>query len=309
MCKTLINTLLCLIALCTIIQAQNLNFTVSLNSDLEFEPEIILENLELRDTKIDLRLAYQHGLEFGLAMRQTTSFGPVGTVALAGFADVSSAGHYQLSLNADGVIGPVAARLGGQLFKALPGDFDIAEAFETTRPRYMKGSSIDMGLSYRLSRTQVLSAYPSLYFFDEGFAAKLEVDYKLYKFFDPNDASFLLQAYVSPDHKAFGAIGFQFDLNEKNLPSIAASAWLSLGHQGLLPGAKASLTQSFKTIDSRLNLSLGLEPYRSDFIPYYLRATYTHSVGVGVLEANVYTALGARGMAPLTVNIGYTYKF
>jgi hypothetical protein len=173
----------------------------------------------------------------------------------------------------------------------------------------MKGSSIDMGLSYRLSRTQVLSAYPSLYFFDEGFAAKLEVDYKLYKFFDPNDASFLLQAYVSPDHKAFGAIGFQFDLNEKNLPSIAASAWLSLGHQGLLPGAKASLTQSFKTIDSRLNLSLGLEPYRSDFIPYYLRATYTHSVGVGVLEANVYTALGARGMAPLTVNIGYTYKF
>ena len=85
-------------------QAQTLHFAVSANGYLKIEPEIRLKNFELRDTKIDLRLAYQKAIEFGVTMRQSTSFGPVGNISLEGQADVSSAGDYHLSLNADGVI-------------------------------------------------------------------------------------------------------------------------------------------------------------------------------------------------------------
>jgi hypothetical protein len=287
-------------------QAQTLHF--GLSAPL-LEPEIILEDLELSDTRIDLRLAYQETLEFGVSMSQTTSLGPVGNVALLGQADVATSGHYQVSLAAEGVIGSVAASLEGKLFKGLPGIFSLHEAFENTRPRYKAGSSLDIGLSYRLSRNQVISAYPSFYFLPEGFATKLEADYKLYKLFEPHDGSFLLQAYVSPEQKTYAALGFQFDLNDKDLPSIAASAWLSLGHQGFLPGLKASLSQSFKPIEGKLSLSLGLEPYRSDFIPYYLQASYTQALGSGVLEANLYTALGTRELAPITLKVGYGYRF
>ena len=290
-------------------QSQTLHFAVSATSHLGIEPELKLTQLELRGTKIDLRLAYQDVLEFGLRMRQTTSFGPVGNITLEGQADIASNGKYQLSLSADGVIGSVAANLDGHIFNTLPGTFNLSEAFETTRPHFAQGSSLGMGLSYRLSRNQVLSAYPSLYFLQEGFAATLEADFKIYKFFEPHDVSFLLQAYLSPSGKTYTALGFQFDLNEKNLPSMAASAWLSLGSQGLLPGLRASLSQSFKSTNSKLGVSLGLEPYRSDFIPYYLQASYTQAFDFGTLEANLYTALGTETVAPLTLKIGYAYKF
>ena len=214
-------------------EAQTLHFAVSTNSYGHVEPEIRFTNVELKDTKIDLRLAYQAATEFGVTMRQTTSFGPVGNISLEGQADVLSTGDYQLFLNADGVIASVAANLSASLFSALPGTFDIGEAFTNTRPRFTQGSSLDIGLSYRLSRNEVLSAYSSLYFLEEGFATKLDADFKIYKLFEPHDATFLLQTYLSPVGHSYGAIGFQFDLNDKTLPSLATSVWLSLGDQGL----------------------------------------------------------------------------
>jgi hypothetical protein len=292
-----------------IAQAQTLYFAVSINSLLQIEPELRLENLEFEDTKIDLRVAYQKDLEFGVAMRQSTSFGPLGNIALEGQADVSSTGQYQISLNAKGVIAALAASLGGSIFNVLPGGFQGIEAFTLSRPRFTKGSSLDMGLSYRLSRNEVLSAYPSLYFLEDGFAGKLDADYKIYKRFEPHDASFLLQTYLSPVGHHYGAVGFQFDLNDKTLPSMTASAWLGLGHQGIWPGLKASLSQTFKSIDGKLGISLGLEPYRTDFIPYYFQASYSQHFDFGVLEAHLYSSLGTEHMSSVGFQVGYAYKF
>lgn len=290
-------------------QAQTLHFAVSANSYLQIEPEVKLENLDLNDTKIDLRLALQESLEFGVTLRQTTSFGPVGNVALVGQADFSSNGHYQLSLAAEGVIASVAANLGVHLFKAFPGNFDMTEAFETTRPRFKQGWGFDIGANYRLSRNEVIGASPAVYFFDEGFAATFEANYKIYKLFEPHDGTFLFQGYLSPAGHSYGAVGFQFDLNDKTLPSLAASAYLSLGQQGFLPGFKASLSQSFKSSNGKLELNLGLEPYRKDFLPYYFQASYSQNLGTGNLEANIYSALGTNDISPLTFELGYAYKF
>ena len=203
----------------------------------------------------------------------------------------------------------MAANLDVSLFSALPGTFEIGEAFTNTRPRFTQGSSLDIGLSYRLSRNEVLSAYPSVYFLEEGFAAKLDADFKIYKLFEPHDGTFLLQTYLSPVGHSYGAVGFQFDLNDKTLPSMAASIWLSLSHQGLLPGLKASFNQSFKSLDGKLGISLGLKPYRTDFIPYYLQASYSQAFEFGTLEAHLYSSLGAKDVAPLTLQVGYSYKF
>jgi hypothetical protein len=291
------------------VQAQT--FHVGLSTDHQFviEGELRLENLELRDTKINVRLALQQAVEFGVTMHQTSSFGPVGNIALQGQADVASSGDYQLALHADGVLGSVAANLGGQIFNSLPGDFSIAEAFDDMRPRFSKGSSLNLGVSYRLSRTQVISANPAIYFVDQGFAASLDADYKIYKLFDPNDATFLLGLYTSPVGHSYATLGFQFDLNQKNLPSITAAGYLSLGSQGLLPGVTASLSQKLKSTDAKLGLTLGLEPYRSDFVPYYLTAFYLRDFETGTLEANLYSALATNNLAPITLKVSYAYKF
>lgn len=293
----------------SITQAQNLYVAVTANNHLGFEPEIRLENFSLDDSKINLRLAYQEAIEFGVLMRQTTSFGPAGNVALEGQASVATNGDYQLALEARGVIASLAANVKGQLFDALPERFELSKAFASNRPRYKQGLALEFGLSYRLSRNEILSAYPSIFFLQEGFAAQLEANYKRFKLLEPHDGSFLLQAYLSPEGKGYGALGFQINLNDRKLPSLSASTWLSLGSQGFLPGLKANLRQSFKSVDGELDLSLGLEPYRSDFLPYYLQASYVQALGSGHLETHLYTTLGARDISPVTLTVGYRYSF
>jgi hypothetical protein len=294
--------------------AQDLEFGVFFNTDLLLEPEVNLTNLNMSGVRVDVRLAggISGPIEFGAKLRQDTSFGPVGSVTIKTQYDVSTFGQTQFLLQANGVVGSVAANAGWQIFNTLPGTFDFAEAFSDVRPRLAgSGMAFDLGATYRISRTLIASAYPSVYFVSgEGIGVRLNADLKLAKLFDPNDASILLLGYLEPGNSSsFAAFGFQFDFNERLLPPIVASVWLGAGSKGFGPGLRASISQSLKNMNAKYGAELGLEPYRIDIMPYRLNGFYEQELGSGKLRGDVYAALGDDTVPPLTLKVTYILPF
>lgn len=305
---------LLLLTLFSLSQAQELGFGVFLNTDFRLEPEITLRDLDLSDVNLELRLAggISGPIEFGARLRQDTSSGPLGNSRVQAQYDFSTLGGTQFLLQANGVIGPVAANAGWQIFNTLPGDFDFAEAFTDVRPRLaVNGMAFDLGASYRINRTLIVSAYPSLYLVSgDGLGFRLNADLRFARLFDPNDASVLLLGYLEPGgESSFAAFGFEFDFNERSLPPIVASAWLGAGSNGFAPGLRASISQRLPDINASYGAELGLEPYRTDIMPYRLNGFYEQEFGNGNLRGDVYAALGDETVPPLTLKVSYALPF
>jgi hypothetical protein len=308
-----------LLSLLTLNQAQELGFGIFLNTDFRLEPEITLKDLDLSDVNVELRLAggISGPLEFGAKLRQDISSGPLGNSRVQAQYDFSTLGGTQFLLQANGVIGPVAANAGWQIFNTLPGDFDFAEAFTEVRPRLAgSGMAFDLGATYRINRTLIVSAYPSLYLVDDnGLGFRLNADLRLARLFDPNDASVLLLGYLEPGgESSFAAFGFEFDFNERSLPPIVASAWLGAGSNGFAPGLRASISQRLPDVAASYGAELGLEPYRTDIMPYRLNGYYEQELGSGSLRGDVYAALGnddvsENSVPPLTLKVSYALPF
>jgi hypothetical protein len=308
-----------LISVFTLASAQELGFGVFLDTDVRLEPEITLTDLDLSNVKVELRLAggISSPIEFGAKLRQDSSSGVLGNSRIQAQYDFSTLGGTQFLLQANGVIGPVAANAGWQIFNTLPGAFDFAEAFSDVRPRIAgSGMAFDLGASYRINRTLIASAYPSLYLVSgEGLGLRLNADLRLAKLFDPNDASVLLLGYLEPgDESSFAAFGFEFDFNERSLPPIVASAWLGAGSNGFAPGLRASINQRLPDIKASYGAELGLEPYRTDIMPYRLSGFYEQGLGGGNLRGDVYAALGddsigENSVPPLTLKVSYALPF
>ncbi len=297
-----------------LVSAQELEFRLFVNTDLRFEPEVKLTDLAMSGVDVELRLAggISGPLEFGAKLRQDTSFSALGNVTVQTQYDVSTSGGTQFLLEANGVIGSVAANAGWQIFNTLPGEFDFAEAFTDVRPRLSgSGMAFDLGASYRLSRTLILSAYPSLYLVSgDGIGGRLSADLRLAKVFDPNDASLLLLAYLEPGGESnFAAFGFEFDFNERSLPPIVASAWLGAGSRGFAPGLRASISQRLSDIAASYGAELGLEPYRTDIMPYRLSGFYEQELGGGKLRGDVFASLGDESVPALTIKASYALPF
>jgi hypothetical protein len=302
-----------LLALTTLAQAQDLEFGLFFNTDLRFEPEIKLTDLDMSGVDVELRLAggVSGPVEFGAKFRQDTSFSALGNVTIEAQYDVQGFGGTQFLLAANGVIGSVAANAGWQIFNTLPGTFDFSEAFSDVRPRLEgSGMAFDVGATYRLNRTLILSAYPSLYVVSgSGIGGRLNADLKLAKLFDPNDSSVLLLGYLEPGGDTnFVAFGFEYDLNERSLPPIAASLWLGAGSNGFAPGLRASITQRLGSSAS-YGAEVGLEPYRTDIMPYRLSGFYEQELGGGKLRGDVLAALGDESVPALTIKAGYALPF
>ncbi len=298
----------------TLAQAQYLEFGVFLSSDFWLEPEVKLTDLDMSGVDVELRLAgvMSGPLEFGAKFRQDTTLGPVGNVTIQTQYDVSTSGQTQLLLQANGVVGSVAANIGWQIFNSLPGEFDFTEAFSDVRPRLNgNGMAFDAGATYRINRTLILSAYPSLYFVSgDGLGLRLNADLRLAKLFDPNDASILLLGYLEPGGESnFAAFGFEFDLNERSLPPIVASAWLGAGSKGFGPGLRASISQSLTNLDARYGAEFGLEPYRTDIMPYRLNGFYEQELGSGKFRGDIFAAFGDESVPPLTLKVSYALPF
>jgi hypothetical protein len=306
--------LLLLLSLFTLSQAQELGFGVFLDTGVSLEPEVTLRDLDLSDVKVDLRLALDldGGIEFGTKFRQDTSSGPLGNSRVQAQYDFSTLGGTQFLLQANGVIGPVAANAGWQIFNTLPGEFDFAEAFTDVRPRILgSGMAFDLGATYRISRTLIVSAYPSLYLVSgDGLGLRLNADLRFARLFDPNDASVLLLGYLEPGNESgFAAFGFEFDFNERSLPPIVASAWLGAGSNGFAPGLRASISQRLTDINANYGAELGLEPYRTDIMPYRLNGYYEQQLGSGNLRGDIFAALGDETVPPLTLKVSYALPF
>ena len=305
---------LLLLTLFSLSQAQELGFGVFLNTDFRLEPEITLRDLDLSDVNVELRLAggISGPIEFGARLRQDISSGPLGNSRVRAQYDFSTLGGTQFLLQASGVIGPVAANAGWQIFNTLPGSFDFAEAFADVRPRLAgSGMAFDLGASYRINRTLIVSAYPSLYLVSgDGSGFRLNADLRFARLFDPNDASVLLLGYLEPGgESSFAAFGFEFDFNERTLPPIVASAWLGAGSNGFAPGLRASISQRLPDINASYGAELGLEPYRTDIMPYRLSGFYEQELGSGNLRGDVYAALGDETVPPLTLKVSYALPF
>jgi hypothetical protein len=309
--KRFLVLLLCLV---TLSQAQELGFGVFLNTDFRLEPEVTVRDLDLSDVNVELRLAggVSGPIEFGVKLRQDTSSGPLGNSRVRAQYDFSTLGRTQFLLQANGVIGPVAANAGWQIFNTLPGSFDFAEAFTDVRPRLAgSGMAFDLGATYRINRTLIVSAYPSLYLVSgDGLGFRLNANLRFARLFDPNDASILLLGYLEPGNaSSFAAFGFEFDFNERSLPPMVASAWLGAGSNGFAPGFRASISQSLPDINANYGAELGLEPYRTDIIPYRLNGYYEQGLGSGNLRGDVYAALGDDTVPPLTLKVSYVLPF
>jgi hypothetical protein len=303
-----------LLSMAALAQAQDLEFGIFFNTDALVEPELKLTKLDMSGVDVNLRLAggISGPIEFGVKMRQDTSLSALGNVTVQAQYDVSTFGQAQFLLHANGVIGSVAASVGWQIFNALPGAFDYAEAFSDMRPRLLgDGLAFDLGASYRLNRTLILSAYPSLYFVSgDGLGGRLNADLRLAKLFDPNDASILLLGYLEPGAETnFVAFGFEFDFNERSLPPIVASVWLGAGSNGFAPGLRASISQSLNSIKAKYGAEVGLEPYRTDIMPYRLNGFYEQQLGSGKLRGDVFGALGDESVPALTLKASYALPF
>jgi hypothetical protein len=309
--KRFIFLLFCIFALA---QAQKLEFGLFFNTDVLFEPEIKLTGLEMSGVDVDLRLAggVSGPIEFGTKFRQDTSFSALGNVTIQAQYDVSTFGETQFLLRGNGVVGSVAASAGWQIFNSLPGTFNYAEAFSDVRPRVLgDGMAFDVGASYRINRTLILSAHPSLYIVaGDGIGGRLNADLKLAKLFDPNDGSILLLSYLEPGGDSnFAAFGFEFDFNERSLPPMVASAWLGFGSKGFAPGLRASISQRLTSISANYGAELGIEPYRTDTMPYRLNGFYEQQLGSGTLRGDMFAAFGDESVPALTLKASYVLPF
>lgn len=276
--------------------AQTLEFGLTTNSTLQFEPEITLSNLSLRDTRLALRLAggISGPLEFGLQMRETSSFGPAGNILLTGQADLNSLGAYDLSLGAEGVIASIAASLKSSVFNTEAGAFVLADAFtDDTRASFPVtdwAAAFDLSFSYRLNRGLILNAAPSFYISSgQSIGGRLGLETRLLKLFSDDDLSFKALAYLSPGaSNGYGAFGIDYKVNQRRLPAMNASLWLGAGTKGIWPGLEASISQKLSDLNLAYSASLWLEPFRTDMPLLRANANLDYSLATGTLGTSLF---------------------
>ncbi|MGL4609921.1 MAG: hypothetical protein ACRCYY_09595 [Trueperaceae bacterium] len=294
--------------------AQTLGFGVAFNTEARLEPELTLSDFDFPKFDLELRLAglISGPLEFGVKMRQDRSSGPLGNAMVQAHYDFSSEGQTQFLLEARGVFGPISASAGWQIFNTLPGTFNLDEAFRDIRPRLEgTGMVFDLGVSYRLSRTLIVSAAPSLYTVaDQGLAFRLNADLKFAKLFNPNDASIVVLGYSAPNNEtSFAAIGFEIDVNERTLPPMVASVWVGAGTEGVAPGVRGSFRQTIPELNAQYGAELGLEPYRTDTMPYRLSSFYEQELWQGKIRGDLHVGLDDPNVAPVTLKVSYALPF
>ncbi len=303
--------------------AQTLKFGVGATAwnknttDLQSEVFVGVNDIDFKDSKLSFRIATNviTPLEFGLGAQYNFSWGPFGNVLLKSLAQVDSDGLVDIDVSASGVLGSLAALEADlMLFNANKGHFALESAYRQARPRYDTSSlvfGVGLGGKYRLERTLVLEFKPTLVLTAGSLGGYGSVGLHLRHLIERDDGIIKFKAEKSPTTSdAYGAIGFEYRLNRRNLPTVQVTAWLATGTEGTFPGGALNLKHKLKGQPVRYEVELFAEPYRFDGFDYGASALLVVELELGELEFQVLGAPDNEGSLPeLAVQVGYSWHF
>jgi hypothetical protein len=275
--------------------AQTVGFALSYDGALE--PEVQVRDLQAGPVTLDLRLAggVAGPLELGAAARSRTSFGPLGTLALAGRADIDTQGGFDLYLGGSGALGPTGLGASLGVFNRNPGAFAPTSAYASpSRPFFVGGAPtgstgfqltgfhLGVEATQRLGRTLVLEAAPSLDLLPgAGVGAALAGRLQFRRVAGNDNAVALLEARTAPAGRSFVAAGVEYQLNRRDLPAFTGALLLGYSDAGVRPGLQVSAAGDLGRAAYRAELAA--EPYRRSAPPYRANLALAAPLGPGAL--------------------------
>ena len=290
-------------------------------SSAGLEPDLRIGDIRAGGLRFGVRAAGDleaERFEGGANTRFNTSLGPLGNVALTGRADADTAGAFAASVRGSGVLGPVGARLRLDAFNANPGRFAPETLFEDERPFLLGAPSQEafaaqfgVGLTYRLSRTKILTLDPDLLYSWEdegGLGVRGRGTVELRRLRGRDNGTVLAEGYLEPGTGAgYGAAGFTYALNRRSLPTLRGTLLVGAGSEGLLPGARF-FVQKRGSLD--YSLTLAAEPYRTDIPRVRAEASLAGALGSGTLRTTLLAAPTEDFNVPLfTLRSAYQFRF
>ena len=305
--------------------------------------------------KMDFRLGLSEfeRFEFSANLRSNFAFGPLGNVLVLGRTELDTAGKYDVGISGEGVAASAGAlKLSASAYNVNVGYFRALDAYkEQVRPRLVfaandatSGEAIDSGVVefgigglYRLDRTTVLELYPHFSWIDGKFAFYGSMATVFRKVIETDDIAIRIKgaslpainlienieldsASISDVNESYMALGIEYRLSRRALPSIRTSVWLgfqtSAGELQVSPGIKGTVTQKLTEIPLTYTFEFTLEPYRIDGFKYHgsanldYRLTDTDVLSFGLARApwgelNRGEAAGSE----LLITTGYKYSF
>ena len=299
--------------------AQTVGLALSYSGALE--PEAQLRDLKTGPAVFDLRLAggVREPLEGGAAARWRSLFGPLGTAAVSGHADASTAGAFDLGVNGSGALAATGLDASLSVFNRNPGAFAPTAAYALeSRPFFRPlvpggasvGAHLELEATQRLGRTLVLEATPTLsYLAGTGIGAGFVGRLQLRRLVESDNGVALLEAGTGPGTgRSFIAGGVEYQLNRRGLPSLTGALLLGGGDAGLWPGLRAGAAGELSRFSYRAELAA--EPYRPTAPPYRANLALGTALGPGALGLELGAALeNAFGVPPVLIRSSYAFRF
>lgn len=272
--------------------------------DAAVEPRLAfsVRNAPVDEGRVGFRLGVALAPEplpaFGLELRRTFSFGPVGNVLVEAAGDLDARRRYAATVGARGVAGPVALGLEASAWNAPESAFAGLPG-AGARPR-LDGPALGLavGASYRAGRTLVLSGRPELLWANGGLGGRLEAELRLARVRGDDDALALAHLYVAPGAgELAGAVGAGYALVRRRAPTWLGSVWFGAGPAGPWPGVRLRGGER-GTAGASWALELAAEPYRLDVPPLRAVASYRRPLGDGTLAVEGGAAFDPWGPEP-----------
>jgi hypothetical protein len=303
--------------------AQTAGFALSHSGVLE--PEVQLRDLETGPATLDLRLAggVREPLEAGAAARWRSLFGPLGTVAVSGHADASTAGAFELGVGGSGALAATGLDASLSVFNRNPGAFAPTAAYAlASRPFFRPlvrpfvlggagvGAHLELSATQRLGRTLILEATPTLsYLAGTGFGAGFVGRLQLRRLVESDNGVALLEAGTGPGPgRSFIAAGAEYQLNRQGLPVLTGALLLGSSEAGMRPGLRAGAAGELSRFTYRAELAA--EPYRPTAPPYRANLAVGTALGPGALVLELGAALENDFGVPLVlVRSSYAFRF
>ena len=303
-------------------------FGVALSYHGAFEPEVQLRDLGLGPAALDLRVAdgLAGPLEVGAVLRFRTSFGPLGTVSVAGHADADTAGAFELGADASGALAATGVDASLAVFNRNPGAFSPTAAYALDSRPFLPsagpvppvssdesagtGAYLAVGVTQRLGRTLLLEATPALsYRSNLGLGVGFDARLQLRRLVDSDNGVVLLEGTTGPGAgRAFLAAGAEYQLNRRGLPALTGAVLLGSGIGGVRPGFRGSAAGELGRVSYRAELAA--EPYRTTAPPYRANVSAGTALGPGALGLELGAALANDyGVPPLLLRGTYAFRF
>ena len=140
-------------------------------------------------------------------------------------------------------------------------------------------------MRYRIERNLVIDAETGFIYQDQkGWGGSITSNLSFLKIINRYDGLVHLRSYASPAFKeSFAALGFAYDLNQRNLPSFVGELSLGYGTNGFWPGVRLSYSQRLSEMEARVSAELAVEPYVVAQLPIRGYATYEQDLYAGKL--------------------------